>query len=182
MVSEFRFFKRRRRRRRWTICESYVCLYSPPVIFSSNFLLVVTFSHVLHLDALRRQIELKLKVKTEISLCTAIMQNHPLPSLYTQYYRTVIHQLESVQKLALKICSHCWDIDYHILLDMFTLPTLASRREYLRILTLFKIITGCFYFPPNILFPGPVANPQQTLTNKNKNLYIYCSLFSYSFF
>ena len=55
----------------------------------SNFLLVVTFSHVLHLDVLRRQIELKLKVKTEISLCMAIMQNHPLPSLYTQYYRTV---------------------------------------------------------------------------------------------
>ena len=56
------------------------------MIFSSNFLLVVTFSHVLHLDVLRRQIELKLKVKTEISLCMAIMQNHPLPSLYTQYY------------------------------------------------------------------------------------------------
>ena len=74
----------------WTICENYVCLYFiPPVIFSSNFLLVVTFSHVLHLDVLRRQIELKLKVKTEISLCMAIMQNHPLPSLYTQYYRTV---------------------------------------------------------------------------------------------
>ena len=52
------------------------------MIFSSNFLLVITFSHVLHLDVLRRQIELKLKVKTEISLCMAIMQNHPLPSLY----------------------------------------------------------------------------------------------------
>ena len=64
-------------------CISYL------VIFSSNFLLIVTFPHVLHLDVLRRQIELKLKVKTEISLCMAIMQNHPLPSLYTQYYRTV---------------------------------------------------------------------------------------------
>ena len=57
-----------------------LCLLIPPAIFSSNFLLVVTFSHVLHLDVLRRQIELKLKVKTEISLCIAIMQNHPLPS------------------------------------------------------------------------------------------------------
>ena len=76
--------------RTWTICENYVYLYfTPPVIFSSNFLLVVTFSHVLDLDVLRRQIELKLKVRTEISLCMAIMQNHPLPSLYTQYYRTV---------------------------------------------------------------------------------------------
>ena len=46
------------------------------------FLPTVIFSHVLHLDVLRRQIELKLKVKTEISLCMAIMQNNPLPSLY----------------------------------------------------------------------------------------------------
>ena len=60
--------------------------FTPPVIFLSNFLLVVTFSHVLHLDVLR---VLKLKVKTEISLCMAIMQNHPLPSLFTQYYHTV---------------------------------------------------------------------------------------------
>ena len=63
--------------------------FTPPVIFSSTFLHAVTFSHVLHLDVLRRQIELKLKAKIEISLCMAIMQNHPLPSLYTQYYRTV---------------------------------------------------------------------------------------------
>ena len=59
------------------------------MIFSSIVLHAVTFSHVLHLDVLRRQIELKLKAKIEISLCMAIMQNHPLPSLYTQYYRTV---------------------------------------------------------------------------------------------
>ena len=73
-----------------TICENCVYLYfTPPVIFSSIFLHAVTFSHVLHLDALRRQIELKLKAKIEISLCMAIMQNHPLPSLYTQYYCTV---------------------------------------------------------------------------------------------
>ena len=59
------------------------------MIFSSIFLHAVTFSHVLHLDVLKGQIGLKLKVKTEISLCMAIMQNNPLPSLYTQYYRTV---------------------------------------------------------------------------------------------
>ena len=51
------------------------------MIFSSIVLHAVTFSHVLHLDVLRRQIELKLKAKIEISLCMAIMQNHPLPSL-----------------------------------------------------------------------------------------------------
>ena len=46
------------------------------MIFSSIFLHAVTFSHVLHLDVLKSQIGLKLKVKTEISLCMAIMQNN----------------------------------------------------------------------------------------------------------
>ena len=36
------------------------------MIFSSIFLHAVTFSHVLHLDVVRSQIELKLKVKSEI--------------------------------------------------------------------------------------------------------------------
>ena len=63
--------------------ENHVYLYfGPHMIFSSIFLHAVTFSHVLHLDVLRCQIGLKLKVKTEISLCMAIMQNNPLPSLY----------------------------------------------------------------------------------------------------
>ena len=53
------------------------------MIFSSIFLHAVTFSHVLHLDVLKSQIGLKLKVKTEISLCMAIMQNNPLPSLHS---------------------------------------------------------------------------------------------------
>ena len=59
------------------------------MIFSPIFLHAVTISRVLHLDVLKSQIGLKLKVKTEISLCMAIMQNNPLPSLYTQYGSTV---------------------------------------------------------------------------------------------
>ena len=50
------------------------------MIFSSIFLHAVTFSHVLHLDVLKSQIGLKLKVKTEISLCMAIMQNSHIHS------------------------------------------------------------------------------------------------------
>ena len=58
--------------------KNHVYLYfGPHMIFSSIFLHAVTFSHVLHLDVLKGQIGLKLKVKTEISLCMAIMQNHP---------------------------------------------------------------------------------------------------------
>ena len=63
-------------------CISYL------VIFSSNFLHAVTSLYVHHLDVLRRQI----KIETEsgkISLCMAIMLDHPWQSLYTQYYCTV---------------------------------------------------------------------------------------------
>ena len=59
------------------------------VIFSSKFLHVVTFLHVLHLDVLIRQIEIETESKNNISLCMAIMLDHPWQSLYTQYYRTV---------------------------------------------------------------------------------------------
>ena len=84
MVSEFRFFKKKKKKKKM---DNLIYLYSGPhTIFSSIFLHAVTFSHVLHLDALKSQIGLKLKVKIEISLCMAIMQNNPLPS---QYYRTV---------------------------------------------------------------------------------------------
>ena len=44
------------------------------MIFSSIFLHAVTFSHVLHLDVLRRQIELKLKVKLYVSIAIPITQ------------------------------------------------------------------------------------------------------------
>ena len=57
--------------------------------FHPIFLPAVTFSHDLHLHVIRGQIELKLKVKTEISLCMAIMLDHPWQSLYTHYYHTV---------------------------------------------------------------------------------------------
>ena len=63
-------------------------------------------------------------------------------------------RIESVQKMALRICSHQWDLDYYTLLDMFQLPSLASRRDYLRLLSLYKII---FQFPSSILAPGNVS-------------------------
>ena len=59
------------------------------MIFSSTFLHAVTFSHVLHLDVVRIETESE-------NLCMAIMQNNPLPSLYTQYYHTYLRYLQPV--------------------------------------------------------------------------------------
>ena len=41
------------------------------------------------LISLKDRLRLKLKVKTEISLCMAIMLDRPWQSLYTQYYLTI---------------------------------------------------------------------------------------------
>ena len=92
MVSEFRFVKKKKKMKKKNMAnliKSCLPVFRTSYDIFIHFLHAVTFSHVLHLDVLKSQIGLKLKVKTEISLCMAIMQNNPLPSLYTQYYRTV---------------------------------------------------------------------------------------------
>ena len=47
-----------------TICENHVYLYFAPCVIFSSIFLNVPFSHVLHLDAIRSQSELKMKMKT----------------------------------------------------------------------------------------------------------------------
>ena len=90
MVSEFRFFKKKMKKKNTAnLRKSCLPVFQTSYDIFILFLHAVTFSHVLHLDVVSSQIELKLKVKTEISLCMAIMQNNPWPSLYTQYYHTV---------------------------------------------------------------------------------------------
>ena len=64
-----------------------------------------------------------------------------------------IIKLENVQKFAMKMCSKQWDMGYQDLLELSQLPTLQNRRLYLKLCTLYKIIHGYFYFPPNVFVP-----------------------------
>ena len=79
-------------------------------------------------------------------------------------------QIKSVQKFALLICSHEWNLDYHTLLHSFGLPPLSSRRDYLRLLTLYKIIFQYFHFPP-ILTPANVSCSTR-YTTSDSNIYV----------
>ena len=66
------------------------------MIFSSNFLLVVTFSHVLHLGVLRRQIELKLKVKTDVLRKRCLMYGYNVgPVMAVPIYTVLYHRCYS---------------------------------------------------------------------------------------
>ena len=56
-------------------------------------------------------------------------------------------QTKNVQKYALRITSGRWSASYEELLDLFKIPTLASRREYLRVSTLHHFHTHHSYIP-----------------------------------
>ena len=79
MVSEFHFFKKKKKKMKNNKHSKFEKIMftsiSDLVYFHPFFLHAVTFSHVLYIDVVRSQTELKLKVKTEISLCMAIKPN-----------------------------------------------------------------------------------------------------------
>ena len=58
-----------------------------------------------------------------------------------------INALESVQKFALRMCTKQWSTPYQDLLTITNVPSLKSRRCYLRLSLLQKIKNGTFFFP-----------------------------------
>jgi len=61
--------------------------------------------------------------------------------------------LESTQKFACKMMTKKWDRGYDELLNMTNLPSLADRRLYLKLCSLYKIVYDLSYFPPDIVVP-----------------------------
>ena len=56
-----------------------------------------------------------------------------------------ITMLESVQKFGCKVCIKQWDTGYDQLLQLLDLPTLARRRLYIDLCTMYKIVHGLVY-------------------------------------
>ena len=54
------------------------------------------------------------------------------------------------KKFALRMCLRKWDSTYYELLHYSELPTLKNRRSFLKQCTLYNIIHGHFYYPPDI--------------------------------
>ena len=57
-----------------------------------------------------------------------------------------VNQLESVQKFALKVhvCLKQWNTNYEQLLQLSSLPNLATRRENLNLYYFYKLASGHF--------------------------------------
>ena len=51
----------------------------------------------------------------------------------THIIRDTFNSLEKVQKFALKVCTGKWNTDYDSLLNFCKLPSLVSRRHYLKL-------------------------------------------------
>ena len=57
---------------------------------------------------------------------------------------------ENIQKFGCKLCTKQWDSGYEQLLELLDLPKLSTRRLYLDLSTMYKIIHGLLYFPPDV--------------------------------
>ena len=73
--------------------------------------------------------------------------------VWDPYLQKDIKLLEGVQKFALRVCSKIYDNSYEDLLDTFQLPELSTRRLYLRLSLLFKIVHESYHFRSNIFIP-----------------------------
>ena len=60
--------------------------------------------------------------------------------------------LESVQRFASKVCTKSWyDLSYQDRLRLLNLNSLKSRRHYLKLCYLYKVLNGLSYFPDSPL-------------------------------
>ena len=65
--------------------------------------------------------------------------------------KTDIEKLESVQRLACRICTKNWTASYSDQLNFLNLPTTHDRRLFLKLCTMYKILNNTFSFPENII-------------------------------
>ena len=68
-------------------------------------------------------------------------------SVWDPYLKKDIEAIERVQKFGLKVCLKNWHCSYDNLLNIANIPTLASRRQQLKLGQLFNIINGYSVFP-----------------------------------
>ena len=82
------------------------------------------------------------------------------------YLTKNIEKLEKVQRFALRLCVKQCDLDYPSLLFISDLPTLAARRKYFSLCSMFKIVNQLMHFLKMCSFLElPLSyTPQNTFT------------------
>ena len=70
--------------------------------------------------------------------------------LWDPFLNKGTQSLEAVQKFACKVCLKQWDLDYDSMLQLLNLPRLSVRRKYLKLTTMYNIVSGLMHFPSSI--------------------------------
>ena len=79
--------------------------------------------------------------------------------VWDPHQQGLINSLQRVQKFALKVCTRNWSSDYESLLQLCNLPTLASRRHYLKLCLLYQVVNGHINFPMAPVAPRNLSRP-----------------------
>ena len=90
--------------------------------------------------------------ETLLRLYTSLVRPHLeyASPVWSPYTIKDIALLENVQKFGCKLCTKQWDSGYEQLLELLDLPKLSTRRLYLDLSTMYKIIHGLLYFPSDV--------------------------------
>ena len=103
-------------------------------------------------------------------------------------FKSLIVELEKTQKLAARIGFKDWTSPYAILLKRLNLPTLQSRRTYIKLSMVYRIRNEDRYFPPGIFVQElfwsykKLQSPPTTAIQLKYNIFymFLCSTCSYS--
>ena len=93
-----------------------------------------------------------------------------------------IHSLERIQKFALRMCTKKWNLEYNILLDSCDIPSLAVRRQHLKLCFLFQLINGHIIFPDAPLVLRPLLNLRNSSPHLLMQPAVHSSAHQFSFF
>ena len=102
--------------------------------------------------------------------------------MWDPHHVTAVAALEKVQKLAFKICTKNWaHNNYSSLLEQCKLPSLETRRLYLKLCYLYQVVNGYFIFPNAPLVRRSLP---PGLRNANSTQFVRpsCSINAYHFF
>ena len=81
-------------------------------------------------------------------------------SVWDPHLKRDIERLEGVQEFGLKVCLKWWECGYEELLHLTNLPSLATRRKYLKLCLFYNMVNGLATFPnlPTISRSTPYGN------------------------
>ena len=132
------------------------CCTQEAVLFQRMFISVIQFPSTSVCQRVRRQIGIIYRKfyghsnrSTLLQLYLAYVRPHleyAVP-VWDPHQQGHTNSLEKVQKFALKVCTGKWNMDYDSLLNFCKLPTLVSRRHYVKLSFLYQVIHGSFTFP-----------------------------------